>query len=41
MGQPTTIWRDTQEDIENAHMMNKRQMLRKKALTVRFQRTMG
>ena len=34
-------WPDVGKKVENADMMNERKTLRKMALTVRFQRTMG
>jgi hypothetical protein len=41
MGQPMAHGPDAGKKVENADMINERKTLRKVALTVRFQRTMG
>jgi len=41
MGQPMASRPDAGKEIENADAMNERKTLRKAALTVQFQRTMG
>jgi hypothetical protein len=41
MGQLMANGPDPGKKVENADMMNERKTLRKTALTIRFQRTMG
>lgn len=41
MGQPMANWPVAGKKVENADMMNERKTLRKAALTIQFQRTMG